>query len=234
MTISPERVRDVLLVILAVTTGATDATAFERLGNVFASVITGNLVLLGISAVRADGKLALFAGCALAAYAVGVALAAPRGSSSPVKERVWPHGATVALGAELVMLVGFGVFWEADGRDPARAAQILLLVLCAGAMGVQSTAVRRLGAMSTTYLTSTLTGLVETLIARRWGPDHGRSLGILIAALAGAAAGVALDLHAREWLPALQLLPLAIVLLSAQRLSSAAAQRHAGISSGGG
>jgi hypothetical protein len=80
-------------------------------------------------------------------------------------------------------------------------------------MGAQSTAVRRLGEMSTTYLTSTLTGLLEALIARRWVPSHLRSIGILVAAAAGAAAGVALILHARAWLPALQLVPLGIVLV---------------------
>ena len=34
------------LILLAMATGATDATAFERLGHTFASVITGNLVLI--------------------------------------------------------------------------------------------------------------------------------------------------------------------------------------------
>jgi hypothetical protein len=72
--------------------------------------------------------------------------------------------------------------------------------------------------MSTTYLTSTLTGLLEAAVIRRWKPEHGRSLGILIAALAGAAAGVALDLHAARWVPALQLAPLVAVLLASTRL----------------
>lgn len=210
----PERFRDALVVVLAVTAGASDATAFERLGHVFASVITGNLVLLGISAVHGDGKLALFSGCALAGYGAGVLLAAPRRRSTGEKEDrpVWPMSATLALGGELVLLVAFAVFWEIDGRHPARGAAVGLLVLCSAAMGVQSTAVRRLGTMSTTYLTSTLTGLLEAVVVRSWGPEHGRSVRILLAALAGAAAAVAVNTHARVWLPALQLLPLAIVL----------------------
>jgi uncharacterized membrane protein YoaK (UPF0700 family) len=219
LTLPSERFRDVLLVLLAVTTGATDATAFERLGHVFASVITGNLVLLGISAVHADGDLALFSACALAGYAAGVLLAAPRRRESIATDApVWPVSATAALSFQLALLLAFGVLWELDGHHPARAMQIVLLVTCAAAMGVQSTAVRRLGQMSTTYLTSTLTGLLEAVVVRRWVPGHGRSLGILLAAVVGAAAAVALITYAKPWLPALQLLPVAIVVLGSTRL----------------
>ena len=97
--VSSRRARDLLLILLAVTAGATDATAFIRLGHVFASVITGNLVVLGLSAARADGHLALFAGCALAGYALGVILAAPRRSENDAERSLWPASTTIALGA---------------------------------------------------------------------------------------------------------------------------------------
>lgn len=217
--LSPVRLRDGLLVLLAVTTGATDATAFERLGNVFASVITGNLVLLGMSAVRPDGRLALFSGCALAGYGAGVLIAAPRRRTPENGDRpLWPRAATAALAGDLAVLIGFAVVWETAGAHPARGVQVVLLVLCAVAMGIQSTAVRRLGQMSTTYLTSTLTGLLEAIVTRRWPPGQGRSLGILLAAIVGAAAGVALVLHARPWLPALQLTPVIVVVVGSRRL----------------
>lgn len=218
MRVSPRRFRDVLLVMLAVVTGVTDATAFERLGHVFASVITGNLVLLGISAVRADGNLALFSGCALCGYALGVIVAAPRRHDDGDEDPVWPAGATLALAADLVLLIAFAVVWEVDGHNPGRGGQIAMLSLLAAAMGAQSTAVRRLGQISTTYLTSTLTGLLESIVARRWSASHTRSLGILGAALAGAGAAIALVTHARAWLPALQLLPLVVVELASLRL----------------
>lgn len=217
--VSPGRSRDVLLVLLAVTAGATDATAFIRLGHVFASVITGNLVLLGISAARADGHVALFAGCALAAYALGVILAAPRRAEQEEAARaVWPARTTVALGADLALLIAFAVAWEIDGRAPARGAQLLMVILCAAAMGVQSTAVRRLGSVSTTYLTSTLVGLFEAVVARRWDESQTRSLLILVALAGGAAAAAALISHARAWVPAVQLLPLVTVVVASARL----------------
>lgn len=43
-----------------------DAVTFVRLGNVFSSVITGNLALLGIAAGRPEAALALNAGLVIA------------------------------------------------------------------------------------------------------------------------------------------------------------------------
>lgn len=212
-----QRARDVLLAVLAVTTGVTDATAFERLGHVFASVITGNLILVGVAAVRGDGTLARFAGCAVAGYVLGVLVATPWGGPD---RRVWPAAATLVLGLELLVLVGFGVGWEIVGARPGATLRLILVITVAVAMGVQSSAARRLGGMSTTYLTSTLTGLVESLARRRWTRDDARSLGILLAAFGGAAAGTALILDAPRWLPALQLAPLAIVIAGAGRLTA--------------
>jgi uncharacterized membrane protein YoaK (UPF0700 family) len=217
--VSPSRLRDALVVLLTVTAGATDATAFLALGHAFASVITGNLVLLGIGAARADGHLALTAGCAIGAYALGVILAAPRRAEDGDGPRpVWPASTTIALGADLVLLIAFAVAWEIDGHAPARGAQLVMMVLCAAAMGVQSTAVRRLGAISTTYLTSTFIGLFEAIIVRRWGEDQTRGALILLALAGGAAAAAALLSHARSWLPIAQLLPLVTVAVASVRL----------------
>jgi hypothetical protein len=74
--------------------------------------------------------------------------------------------------------------------------------------------------MSTTYLTSTLTGLLEALRRLRWSDTHPRSLGILATALAGAAVATALILHAPRWLPAIQLVPMIVVILGSLRLIS--------------
>ena len=183
----------------------------------FASVITGNLVVLALSAARAEGRLARYAACAISGYALGVILAAPRRTKNDEDRPAWPESTTRALGAELALLITFAVVWEIDGRAPARGVQIAMLVLCAGAMGVQSTAVRRVGDASTTYLTSTLTGLLEAIVVR-FGADQARSLGILLALACGAAAAAVLIGHAFAWLPALQLLPLAIVELVSLRL----------------
>ena len=116
------RSRDGLVTLLALTTGAVDATAFERLGNAFASVITGNLVLLGVGGARGDGRLALFSGCALAGYAVGVFASAPRRHEGAGQRYTWLRASTVALIADLVLLVAVSVGWELTGGRPGRTA----------------------------------------------------------------------------------------------------------------
>ena len=212
------RSRDALLVLLAVTTGATDATAFERLGHTFASVITGNLVLLGVGAAARDGRVALLSGVALAGYAVGVMIAAPR-RGTPDDDSDWPQGTTIALTGDLACLVVFAVGWEVTNGRPGQTTQTLLLALAALAMGMQSTAVRRIGQLSTTYLTSTYTGLLEALVSRRWADEHARSIGILVMAFLGAAAATGLILEARVLVPVLQLVPLATVVVLGRRLA---------------
>jgi uncharacterized membrane protein YoaK (UPF0700 family) len=216
-----KRARDILLVLLGFATGATDATAFVRVGHVFASVITGNLILLGISAEQADGKLAVFGACALGGYGLGVMLGAPgrarRQESGQRDESLWPVGTTKTLILELGLLIAFAILWEAAGTHPSRGLQLALLALAAGAMGAQSTAVRRLGGFSTTYLTSTLTGVLEEIVARRWSDSTTRSVLIIMAAVGGAASAIAVITQARSALPALPLVPLIIVLVTARR-----------------
>jgi hypothetical protein len=66
----------VLAVTLTLGTGATDVASFTRLGDVFTSVMTGNLVLLGLAVGRLSGSLATHAVVALAGYLVGAAAGA--------------------------------------------------------------------------------------------------------------------------------------------------------------
>ena len=66
---SSHRRHHVLVILLAVTSGALDALGFLGLGGVFASVMTGNLVLLGLGAGTRHGTLAVHAVTAIAGYA---------------------------------------------------------------------------------------------------------------------------------------------------------------------
>lgn len=166
---SPERIRDLPLVTLGVAAGATDAMSFEGLGHVFSGVVTGNLLLLGIGGVRHDGSLALLAGCAIVGYVAGVLVASPRGCQNKGEDRrVWPVGVTAALAMAGVLLLAFTVAWEATGGHPGHEVQAMLVPVAAVVMGIQTTAMGRLGPFSTTYLTGTLTALLEALAARGW------------------------------------------------------------------
>lgn len=203
--------RDSLVVVLALTTGALDAVAFVGLGKVFSSVITGNLALLGVAAGQQDLSLAENGGLALAGYGLGVVISGFIARTPRDQQPVWPREVTVALSVELVLLAGFSAGWLAAGGHPAGGSRLALLAVAGAAMGMQATAVRRLGQMSTTYLTSTLTGLLEALAIRRWPGAWQRSTGVVLAFLAGAVLGATAAARATSLVPAAVLIPLAVV-----------------------
>jgi uncharacterized membrane protein YoaK (UPF0700 family) len=204
-------VRDSLVVVLALTTGAMDAATYLRLGKVFSSVITGNLALLGVAAGQQNLSLAENGGLALAGYGLGVLIGGAIARTPDDRQPVWPRQVTVTLAAELLILAGFSGGWLAAAGHPSGGGRLALLAVAGGAMGMQSTAVRRLGKMSTTYLTSTLTGLLQALAIRRWPPEWQRSAGVLVAFVAGAVAGAVAALEAPSLVPAAVLIPLAAV-----------------------
>lgn len=213
------RLRDGLVVGLALTTGAVDAVTFVRLGKVFSSVITGNLALLGIAAGQREGSLAASGGLALAGYGLGV-IAGRVIVGVAADQRIWPRRATVTLAAELLVLAGFSAGWLATSGSPAGGTRGALVVAGAAAMGLQASAVRRLGQMSSTYLTSTLTGILESFAIRRWPADWQRSTGVLLALLFGAAFGAAAATMAEFLVPVAVLVPLAVVVACAARSAS--------------
>lgn len=209
------RVRDGLVVVLALTTGAVDAVTFVRLGKVFSSVITGNLALLGIAAGQREGSLAVGGGVALAGYGLGVVAGRVVARESK-DQRIWPRRTTATLAVELLVLAGFSAGWLATGGTPGDRSRLALVLVASAAMGMQAAAVRRLGPMSSTYLTSTLTGMLEALAIRRWPPeDWRRSTGVLLALVAGAAGGAAAATTAESLVPVTVLVPLAAVVAHA-------------------
>jgi uncharacterized membrane protein YoaK (UPF0700 family) len=206
--------RDGLLVLLTLTTGAVDASCFLHLGNVFSSVITGNLILLGVAAATQSSSLAIHGGTALACYSVGVLIGAPVATRRARSGETWPLSVTVTLAAEFCVLAAFSAGWELTGGRPGSTGELLLIAALAVAMGIQSAAVRELGGMSTTYLTGTLTAVVAELATRDRKPGVPRSLGVLAAIVSGAAAGGVVAERAPAWLPAVILAPLAVVVIA--------------------
>jgi uncharacterized membrane protein YoaK (UPF0700 family) len=225
--------RDSRVVLLTITAGAVNAVSFIVLGKVFSSVITGNMVLLGVAATTGNSGAAIHGGVALAGFSAGVLAGAPiaargRGDSGGAgggagAEASWPGGVTAALAAEVVVLAAFCAGWEAAQGHPHGGAQLTLLVLLAVAMGMQSSAVRRLGQMSSTFLTSTLAGVLAGVATRKAPEGLLRSLGALVAIVAGAVAGGFLaTTSAYPWLPLVILLPPCLVIATAVRLERSA------------
>ena len=213
------REQSLTLIAIALTfgSGAADVASFTRLGNVFTSVMTGNIVLWGLAAASRSLTLFSHTAVAIAGYIVGVAggtwvAHGAKEEASSSQEGVLPAHVIWVLLAELTLLAGFAVGWEVTGGRPSGWAQFGLLATLAAAMGVQSSAVRDMGLteVSTTYLTGTLTGLVSSLVSPGQDTPHGmRRFGVLI----GLAAGASLcGLFVATVVRAVPVLPLAALL----------------------
>jgi uncharacterized membrane protein YoaK (UPF0700 family) len=182
----------VALIALTASTASLDVTAFLRLGGVFASVMTSNLVFVGIAVVKTEAAFGTRCAVAILSYVVGVGIGSTIAEPSGDENRLGTRPLSLLLTGELALLVGYTIWWMVVGGQPKGWTQIVLLGLIACAMGGQSAATRQLGnpTASTTYLTGTLTSVVSSLAARR-RPDP-EAVAVILALLAGAAAGVGL------------------------------------------
>jgi uncharacterized membrane protein YoaK (UPF0700 family) len=203
------------VVALAVVSGATDAIGLIALGGAFTSVMTGNLVILGVSLSTADGGLAIASGGAIVAFCAGAALGARLAGVPTPGDRIWPRPVTVALAVELGLLTAYAVGWWVTGAEPGPTVSLALLFAMSTALGIQSSTVQRFGVsgMSTTYLTGTLTTVVIRLATGRGVREVWHSIEILLGLVAGAAAGAGLLAVAPLAAPALQLAALGAVVL---------------------
>jgi uncharacterized membrane protein YoaK (UPF0700 family) len=207
-------VRDALAVALTLVTGATDAIAFTRLGSVFTSVMTGNMVLLGISVGRGELSTLEHTGLAVISFIIGTVAGAHIAGAARDDDPVWPRPLSRALTVELAIFVAVAIGWWASGSDPTGALQSTELAASALALGIQSSAIVRLNVsgLSTTYLTGTLTTLVHTLTTTRRLKGAGRSLCLLVALVVGAALGALLALRVPPAAPVISLLILTAVI----------------------
>jgi len=220
---SPFLVLSVLMVALTFVTGMTDAIGLVRLGGGRTSVKTGNMVFLGTAVGRHSISIAGHVGLAFTAYAVGAMVGARIAGRALQDGRLWPSSVTRALVTELCAFAVFSVCWEVVGGRPGTSLGLCLLATNALALGVQSSAVLRLGisGLSTTYLTGTLTAILFAVATRERSRDAFRSTAILFGLVIGAAVGTALTLSAPRLAPVPLLAALACVIaVSSSRLAS--------------
>jgi uncharacterized membrane protein YoaK (UPF0700 family) len=228
-TRSRQQILTLIAIALTFASGANDVASFTRLGGVFTSVMTGNIVLWGLAVARGSLSLASHTAVSIAGYIVGVAMGtwiahgfkaadlekASRAEADAAKAgddldraSVLPAHVSWSLAAELILLAGFTVGWEITGASPVGWAQFCLLAVLAAAMGVQAAAVREMGLtdVSTTFLTGTLTALVSSRVSPGQDTPHGlRRFGVLIGLAAGASLCGLLVATAAAGVPALPL-----------------------------
>ena len=212
-----EKRRDVLVITLTLVTGSVDAIGLIRLGGVFTSVMTGNMVFLGIAASKHSGSIALHTGVAFVAYVIGSFIGARVAGHAPENEpHLWPLSVVKALSIELVIIAAFAVWWELVHAAPSTNVAYALLGLNAMALGIQSSAVLRFGVsgLSTTYLTGTLTQFIAGF-TKKDAPKQVRSSLILLALIVGAGLGALCALHAPRIAPIVPLGALGFVVTGA-------------------
>ena len=220
------RPRQQILTLIAIAltfgSGATDVASFTRLGGVFTSVMTGNIVFAGLAVAQRSLSLASHTAVSIVGYIVGVAggtwIAHGFKAANPAihadeegdggRASMLPAHVNWTLFAELVLLGGLTIGWEITAAHPAGWAQYCLLAVTAAAMGVQASAVKEMGLtdVSTTFLTGTLTGLVSSLVSPGQNTPHGpRRFGVLIGLAVGAGLCGLLLATAADGVPALPL-----------------------------
>jgi uncharacterized membrane protein YoaK (UPF0700 family) len=191
------RVRDALVISLTLLTGAMDSVAFLRLDNVFTSVMTGNMVLMGMGIGRGDWGQLEHAAIAVVAYIAGAMIGGRVSGRIGADDSVWPAQVTLALAVEFLLFAVVNVMWFAGHARPGGTEKPIMVALAALALGIQSSAVIRLNVsgLSTTYLTGTLTSVARSLMVDRRFRGNGRSTLVLLALISGAALGAVLAIR---------------------------------------
>lgn len=187
------------LFALTFVTGLVDATCFLALGGVFAAMMTGNVVFLGLGLAGSAGASVTGPLIAIAAFlgaSAAAALLAGR-NGGPV------FGTRASNAVEIGLLAAATCVAAATTLDPDGASGRAALALLGAAMGWRTTNVRALGAVNVPTAVLNLT-LIAGPATPGGGLAGGADLGpralALACFLAGAVAG-GLALRLDPWVP---------------------------------
>ncbi len=182
------------LAALTVVSGFLDAVSFLGLGHVFIANMTGNVVLIGFAAAGAPGFSFMASLCALGFFLGGAVM------GGRIAQRVRPHRTLMLL--VMTMEAAFTTAAAViAGTVPAIDAgwpRFTVIALLAFAVGLRNAAVRRLRVpdMTTTVLTTTLTGLAsDSSLAGGTNPNASNRITSVVSQFGGALVGALLVLH---------------------------------------
>jgi uncharacterized membrane protein YoaK (UPF0700 family) len=188
----PARLHLVLMLVLTFSTGVIDAVGYLGLDRVFTGNMTGNVVILGMALVGADGLPVLGPAVALAAFMIGAVIA---GRTLKPEAAGWSRRTTVLLAAVGVILAWIAAVLFTHAPREGEPVTVVVTGSMAAAMGLQAATARHLSVkdVTTVVVTSTLTGLAaDSRLGGGTGQYWGRRFGAVILILAGAAAGASL------------------------------------------
>lgn len=175
--------------------GFVDAVGYVDLGGVFAANMTGNTVLLAMSAARGDWAHMLVYIITLSSFSAGVG----------ISYLLEAKHLRVPLLAEAVLISLVAIL------APAKTASLVML---AGAMGLQAASMTRFGTttISTVVVTSVIVRIVEGGLAKRKPPDIKIVMPVLVAAWAAYAVGAAASVAASPLGDSILFIPVALLL----------------------
>ena len=217
----PERAPRLLGAVTVVLTGAAgaiDAVTFFAFNEVFASTMTGNLVLLGLDVGRGRWFQALEAVIAILGYSGGL-VAGTLSAGLAMRRWPWRNAVGVALTVELALLVAVGIGFYALSDPGEQTLRAVLLVLGAAvAMGIQAAALRYVGPSGTptNFLTGTVTNWVSAMVELHrpsWNTNSALRIGAMVV-FAGVGAVVQTHLPAFSYAVPVLLVALAIALVA--------------------
>ncbi len=184
-----------LLVAMTFVTGVVDAFSYLELGHVFVANMTGNVVFLGFALAGAPGFSIGASVVALGSFWFGAVVGGRVAKGYGNHRGRLLSTATGIQAAFLAVSVGLAAL---SGAPVATGYRYALIVVLAGAMGIQNAAARRIAIpdLTTTVLTLTITGIAaDSTIGAGKGSKSGRRLIAVVAMLAGALVGGVCVLH---------------------------------------
>lgn len=151
------------MLLLCMSAGMVDVIGYLGLGHVLTANMTGNIVLLGIAIARAQEFVVLRALLALIGFISGNAIAAYMIGYVQTKNG-WSSRVTAVFTVESILLLFFAIAMISPYSEQI---SYLLIAMLAIAMGMQTTAARRIGiaGISTTVLTNNLAAVVEDAVS---------------------------------------------------------------------
>jgi uncharacterized membrane protein YoaK (UPF0700 family) len=179
---------------LTVAGGMLDAVSFLGLGHVFTANMTGNVVLIGFAAAGAPGFSVTASLTALGGFLAGAVVGGRMARQLESRRTLL----LMAMVLETV-LVGVAAVVAATVSDLGVGwPRFTVIALLAFSLGVRYTAVRRMGVpdMTTSVLTTTLTGLASDSSLAGGVNDHAVHRGTSVLCMfGGALVGAVLLLH---------------------------------------
>lgn len=181
------------LLLLTFATGLVDSISVLVLGHVFVANMTGNVIFLGFWFAPHTVVDLTAAGVAFVGFVFGAIVGGRFVRHLGYEERLW---LTVALGAQVVVMLILAVLAGAGVLHYSGVGRIVLIATLATVFGAQNVAARRFGIqdLSTTVLTATIVGIgAESRLAGGSGEGEGLRYSVVATMCGGAIVGATMS-----------------------------------------